>query len=261
MLHAFQVLVYQPFFNLLVGLYWLLDQIPGVNPDMGIAVIIFTVIIRILLLPVSLAAQKQEKTRKEIETQVKAINEQFAQDPVLRKQEFKKTFHRNRGVVVAELISLAIQVIIALMLWRIFGSGLPGEDIHLIYPWMPKVELPFNLVFLGKFDLSHPDWHLNLLQSVLIFIVETLSIYVSPYPVRKGEVVRLQLILPVVSFLIFSQLPAGKKLFIIVTLMFSILLILGRAIALKLQQIQERIEKKDEAQANPQNHVLVDVKT
>lgn len=261
MLHAFQVLVYQPFFNLLVGLYWLLGQIPGIDPDMGIAVIIFTVIIRVLLLPVSLAAHRQEKTRKQIEAEIHALEEKYAQDPVVRKQEFKKTFHRNRSVVVAELISLAIQVIIALMLWRIFGTGLPGEDIHLIYPWMPKVELPFNLVFLGKFDLTHPDWQLNVIQSVLIFVVETLSIYVSPYPIRKGEVVRLQLILPVVSFLIFSQLPAGKKLFVIVTLAFSVVLILGRAIALKLRRIQERIEKREEAMANPQDQVLVEVKT
>lgn len=260
MLHLFQVFIYQPFFNLLVGLYWLLDLIPGVQPDMGVAVIIFTIFIRILLLPVSLTAHRQEKTRKEIEAELEKIEEKFSHDPVRLRQESKTVFRRNRGVVVAELFSLTVQVVIALMLWRIFGSGLPGEDIHLIYPWMPKVDLPFNLIFLGRYDLSHPDWHLNIVQSILIFVVESLSIYVSPYPPRQGEVVRLQLVLPIVSFIIFSQLPAGKKLFIIVTLLFSLVLILIRVVIIKIREIQDRLDKKDQRLEQAEEKVVVDVK-
>ena len=126
--------------------------------------------------------------------------------------------------MVGELFSLFIQVSISLMLWRIFSKGLEGADIHLLYPFMPKVELPFNLLFLGKYDLSHPNLFLNFFQSVLIFIFETLSVLTSPYPPTRGEIVRLQLTLPVVSFLIFMALPAGKKLFVITTLLFSIVL-------------------------------------
>ncbi len=260
MFHLFQVFIYQPFFNLLVGLYWLLNQIPGADLDMGVAVIVFTILIRILLLPISLAAHRQEKTRKEIESEIKSIEEKYANDPVILRQESKKTFRRNRGVVVAELFSLALQVIVALMLWKVFGSGLRGEDVHLVYSWMPEIfPIPDEkLMFMG-YSLWEPHWQLNLIQSLLIFVVETLAVYVSPYPISKGEVVRLQLVLPVISFAIFSQLPGGKKLFVIVTLLFSLAIILIRAISLKLREIQNRIEKKEELAQKQEDQVLVDV--
>lgn len=258
MLHLFQVFIYQPFLNLLVFIYWLLDLIPGTVADMGIAVVIFTVIIRILMLPLSLRAIRGEKERRQIAEEIHRVEEQYKHDPIRSRDEVKKTFRTNRSVVISELLSLFIQVMISLMLWRIFGQGLPGADLHLIYPWMPEVDFPFNLMFLGRYDLSHPDWHLNLVQSILIFILETLSLYVTPFPVTRGEVVRLQLIMPVISFVIFSQLPAGKKLFVITTLSFSIMLTLGRAIVKKAYEIQDRLHKQDNA--SKEEKVVVDVK-
>lgn len=220
--HLFQILIYQPFLNLLVGIYWLLDLLPNTVADMGVAVIIFTIAIRIILLPLTISGERSEKERREVAEKVKAVEDQYGTQPLLLEQEIKKVFRSNRRIIVSELIDLVIQVTIALMLWRIFATGLPGEDIHLIYKWMPKVDLPFNLIFLGKYDLSHPHLFLNLIQSLLIFVIETLNIITSPYHVSRKEVVRMQLTLPIVSFIVFMFLPAGKKLFVITTLSFSI---------------------------------------
>ncbi len=218
----YQLIIYQPFLNLLVGIYWILSLIPKNIPDMGIAVIIFTVAIRILLLPLTISGDRSEKERKEIEEKIEKIQEQYKTQPLLLDQEIKKVFKGNGRIVFSEITDLTIQVIIAFMLWRIFAKGLPGEDIHLIYKWMPKIHLPFNLMFLGKYDLSHPHIVLNLLQSFLIFVLETINIITSPYKVDRRDVVRMQLTLPIVSFMIFMFLPAGKKLFVITTLCFSI---------------------------------------
>lgn len=228
MFHLFQLLIYQPFLNLLVGIYWLLSLIPGNKPDMGVAVVIFTIAIRLLLLPLTIAGDRSEKERREIEGKVKDIQDKFATQPLEMDVQIKKTFKSNPRIVFSEILDLGIQIAIALMLWRIFANGLPGADLHLIYSWMPEVQLPFNLVFLGKFDLSHPHMVLNLLQSLLIFVLESINILSSPYPVSRKDVVRLQLTLPIVSFLIFMFLPAGKKLFVITTLSFSIVYTLIR---------------------------------
>ncbi|HZZ98625.1 MAG TPA: YidC/Oxa1 family membrane protein insertase [Candidatus Saccharimonadia bacterium] len=214
--------IYQPFLNILVGIYWLLTQLPHPVTDMGIAVILFTIVVRILLLPLTISGDKGEHERREIELHLKHLEETHSADPVVLRNETKKLLRKNRKVVISESIDLGIQVILALMLWRIFARGLPGQDLHLIYSWMPHVQQPFNLLFLGKFDLSHPHPELNLLQSLLIMALETLNILTSPYPIKRDEVVRLELVLPVVSFIIFAFLPAGKKLFIITALLFSI---------------------------------------
>jgi membrane protein insertase Oxa1/YidC/SpoIIIJ len=233
--HLFIQFIYQPFFNILVFFYWLMSQMPGVKPDMGIAVIFLTILIRILMLPLSLAGDRSAKERREISEQIKKIDEENVAEPIVQREQRKRRLIQSRGVLIAEIFNLFIQVAIALMLWRIFAKGLEGEDFHLIYSFMPKVPTPFNLMFLGKFDLSHTHFVLNFLQSVSIFILETLSILTSPYPHTRGEVVRLQLVLPLMSFVVFMFLPAGKKLFVITTLWFSILVTIYKFIRRKWQ--------------------------
>jgi len=241
MFHLFTLLIYQPFLNVTVFFYWIHGVLTRGNPDMGIAVIFLTIVIRILLLPISLMEDKGEKERRSLLQSAHELEQIYATDPIGLKHETKKLFRRNKGVVAGELFSLFIQVMISLMLWRMFETGLTGEDIHLIYPFMPKVALPFNLVFLGRFDLTHTNIIINLIQSFMIFVVETVAILTSPYPPMKGEVVRMQLVLPVISFLIFLRLPAGKKLFVITTLVISLILNLYK---FGKHKFQERIDRE-----------------
>lgn len=222
MLEFYTQFIYQPFLNLLVGIYFLLQQIPTLpHADMGVAVIIFTVALRILLLPLTFSSQRSETERRDIQDKVKNLKQQLRSNPILLRQEIRQLFHGNRRMVISETINLVIQILIALMLWRIFAKGLLGVDLHLLYDFMPDIPQPYNLKFLDIYDLTHPNFKLNLIQSLLIFAVETLSLVTSPFPVTRGEVIRLQFILPLTSFIIFSQLPAGKKLFIITTLLFT----------------------------------------
>jgi membrane protein insertase Oxa1/YidC/SpoIIIJ len=253
----FTALIYQPFFNLLLIIYWILGLFSQTQPDMGIAVIILTVIIRIILLPLSLAGHKSEGERREIAQQVKEVEAEYHDDPITLRQKRKQIFHKSRGVVFSEMLSLFIQVITALMLWRIFAQGLAGQDLHLTYSFMPRIDFPFNLTFLGRFDLAHTSLALNFLQSFLIFVLETISMYTSPYPPSKGEVVRLQLTLPVLSFVIFMGLPAGKKLFVITTLIFSIVLTIVKLIRRKFLEYKDRKVAEELAADSNQEQLVV----
>ncbi len=262
LIHLFMVAIYQPFFNVLVFFYWAMDAATG-KPDMGVAVILLTIIIRLLLLPLSLSSTRTEPERRKIADEVRALEEAFAHDPIRLEREKKKVLKINRRILISELANLFIQVVIAIMLWKIFAHGLAGEDIHLIYSFMPDVHLPFNLMFMGTYDLTHPHLVLNLIQSGLIFVFETLSMLSSPYKSSRGEVARMQLVLPLVSFVIFMGLPAGKKLFVITTLIFSIILLIIRVTWQKLNDYKDQVEAKEAAAAEGQpkvESVVVDVK-
>jgi hypothetical protein len=68
----------------------------------------------------------------------------------------------------------------------------------------------------------------------------------------------MQLTLPLVSFIIFLQLPAGKKLFICTTLIISIILTFFKFIKRKFLDYKEKVE---EAEAKPaEEQIVVDVK-
>lgn len=218
---AFVTYIYQPFFNILVFLYWLVGQIFG-EYDMGIAVILFALVVQIILLPLSLSSDKSEKERHEIAEKIKKIEEEFAHDPANLRAKSKEVMRSNPGAVISETINIIIQFIIIIMLYRIFKTGLEGEDFHLMYRFMPEVRQPINLVFLGKFDLSRTNSTLNILQSLAIFAIEGLHMIFTPSKISRRQFLQLALFLPIVSFFIFMLMPAGKKVFIITSILFSI---------------------------------------
>lgn len=259
--HIFLTFIYQPFLNLLVLFYWLLGQIPGSTPDMGIAVVLLTIVIRIILLPLTFSSDRSEKERHEIELKVKHIQEELHADPVAMNAEIKKLLRTNPRILISETVEFTINVIITLMLIRMFATGLEGKDLNLLYRGLPDVPQPYNLIFLGKFDLAKPNFVLNLTQSLVILVVEIVAEFTSPFrnlqsaqadkalynPVSvtgtkyaratRSRVKSLQFFLPVVSFLVFMFLPAGKKLFIITTLLFSLVYMLLGAFVRKMKEL------------------------
>lgn len=240
----FITLIYQPFFNLLVGIYWILDSFitPG-KADMGIAVIIFTVIFRILWLPISFSSGRSAKERHEISERIKKINQEFKNDPIREQQEMKKVMRSNRRIVVMSSFNIIFQLMVMLMLYRIFTTGLEGKDFHLIYSWMPPHPEHFNLTFLnGRFDLTHPSWTLNWINTGVIFVAELMSNWLSPFPTGRTELMAL-FVLPLGALSFFAFMPAGKKLFVITTLLFSIGIMLAKALKIIYYESRGRLRK------------------
>lgn len=207
---------------------------------MGVALIIFTFIFRIILLPLSLNADRSEKEKREIKIRVEEIENIYRHDPVKCKTEIKKVVSSNKKLLIAEVFDVGIQVLVVLMLFRIFKTGLEGADLPLLYSFMPKIDKPFNLFFAGRFDLSQPSLPLNIVSSVVIFIAEFINIRFSPFPVTYEDKLMLA-VLPIGAFTYFAFMPAGKKLFVIATLIFSIGLILLKQALLLYDTVRNRL--------------------
>jgi len=228
---VFVNIIYQPFFNLLVLIYQGMDRING-HPDMGWSVILFTVAFRLIILPLSLHAGRSEKEKYEISEKYKEIQKEYAYQPIKLKEAKRHLVRTNPLTIASETFDVLIQVLIALMLYRMFTTGLEGADIHLLYPFVPHVTLPFNLTWMHQFDLTRPNIIMNVLNTVVIFLAEFVSLRFSAFPLGKNEKLTL-IVLPIGAYIFFSQMPAGKKLFVITTLLFSIFLMIARRISFK----------------------------
>lgn len=238
--------IYQPFFNLLVGTYNVLDFISPGKADMGIAVIIFTIIFRIILLPLSWASDRSEKDKHDIAEKLEKVKKEFAHDPIKLAAEKRKIFKVNRIVVSLEVIDITIQIIIIIMLWRIFAYGLEGADMHLLYKSV-KEPSHINMMFLGQYNLAVPNFHLNLINSFVLFLVEIANVYFSPFKLSRIELLT-PIVLPVGVYFYMSAMPAGKKLFMITTLLFTLGIIMTKKSIYYYHRIREKLgyNKKSE---------------
>lgn len=211
---------YQPFFNILVGLYWVVGQIFK-SPDVGIAVIMFAIAVRLILFPIDMAGDRSAKDKFDISKKIKQLKIDLAADPIKLKEETRRIMRTRPGAIFSEIVNVVVQVLVILMLYRIFTTGLEGADLHLLYKFMPKIHTPINLMFLGKYDLSHTNSTLNVIQSIMIAINEAMHLYFSPVKPERKDFLSLVVIFPVICFIIFMFLPAGKKVYIITSLAFT----------------------------------------
>jgi len=232
--------IYQPFLNILVLIYKGLDFLVD-NPDMGIALIIFTVILRIILYPLTKKNEQSEEERMRLMQEYENIKISYKGQPIREKKAIKDLIKGNKNTAIFEMINLTIQVVIALMLFRIFRTGLSGADFNLLYGFVPEIKEPFNLVFLNNIDLTRPNMLMNALNSIAIFIAEAQSLSLSPFPASRSERIMFQLILPIAAFIFFGYMPAGKKLFVIATLSISIIIMGFRMLKFTFNKNKKRL--------------------
>lgn len=224
----FLEVLYRPFFNLLVIIYQNLPAI-GLKPDMGLAVIVFTIALRIILLPLSLREEHSLSEKQEIEEKLRFIRPLKSADPLRYRRERDQVIAKHRHLFLGEVFDVGLQIWIALMLWRIFTVGLEGVDFNLLYSFVRIPAESFNLNFLGQIDLARPNLSMNVLNALLLFVIETLNLGWSVIPPTQSDR-WAQFIFPLGVFLYLYGMPAGKKLFIITTLLFTLGLIIAKEV-------------------------------
>ena len=68
----FHVVLYQPLFNIFVGLY---NIVPG--HDVGVVILIITILIRLLVYPLTASSIKSQKSLQELQPKLEELKKQF----------------------------------------------------------------------------------------------------------------------------------------------------------------------------------------
>jgi YidC/Oxa1 family membrane protein insertase len=157
----FNEIVFKPLYNLLVGI---MDVIPGV--DVGIAVIIFTIIVRLILFPLSKKALLTQVKMKEIEPEMNKIKAQYASDRTTQAAKMMELY-KTKGVhPFSGILLLIIQLPILLALISVFYQIIPTIHPDLLYSF---VHLPTAKPTLLGLDLTHKSLILALVTAVIQF--------------------------------------------------------------------------------------------
>ena len=159
-MNIFEVLVVQPIFNLLIGLYSL---IPG--GDFGIALILFTIMIRFALLPLVKRQLHQVSAMRKLQPQLASIKKAAKGNKQLESMQMMELYKKNGvnpfrsiGILLIQLpIFIALyQVIQIFTLHRDQIGKLTYDFLQNIEPIKKLIEHPaqFNEKLLGVVDLT-----------------------------------------------------------------------------------------------------------
>jgi YidC/Oxa1 family membrane protein insertase len=145
----FHTFVFQPLYN---GLVFFIDIVPG--HDVGLAVIALTILVRIVIFPLSQRAIKTQMAMKAVTPEVEALKEKFKDD----KEQLGRALlalYRERDIhPFASFGIILIQLPFLLGLYWVFlGDGLPAVNANVLYSFIP-VPAMVNMNFLGSMDMG-----------------------------------------------------------------------------------------------------------
>lgn len=217
---AFNVILYQPLFNALVLFY---EVIPG--HDFGIAVIMLTLLVRVVFYPLSAKGIIAQKKLSELQPRIKEIQAKYKEN---KEQQAKETMalYKKEGInPFAGFTPLLIQLPILLALYRLFLGGLQPEQLSLLYSFVPNPGI-IDPQFLGILDLSQ--------QSIILAVVAGLAqFWQTRYSMASSKKTngkdlastmqkQMMYFFPLITVFIVSRFPAAIGIYWIVTSLFSV---------------------------------------
>lgn len=177
--NLYHLFVYDPLYNWLIFLFNIFPWI-----DAGFIVIIFTIIIRLILFPLSKKSVITQVRMKEIEPELNKIknNVKDKQEQALKIMEL----YKNKGVnPFSSFFLILIQLPIMLSFYWIFKDGLPVVDTSLLYSF---IKVPtIDMHFLGIFDIGVKSLFLSLCAGLSQFLQLHFSLATNTPPADNSN--------------------------------------------------------------------------
>jgi len=112
-------------FNFFANIFgYLLNSIYSLVNNYGIAIIIFTVILKLVMLPISIKQQKTMKKSAKLQIKVKEIQEKYSNDQVRQSQEMMDLYKKENMSPFSGCLSSIIQFIIILSVFYLVSKPL-----------------------------------------------------------------------------------------------------------------------------------------
>jgi YidC/Oxa1 family membrane protein insertase len=219
---SFNLFLYNPLLNILLLLY---RYLPG--HDFGIAVIVLTILIRIILYPLGNQAIRSQKVLQELQPKLQEIQGKYKNDRENQAKATMELYKKEKVNPFSGCLPLIIQLPILIALYRVFWRGLqPGVQTSL-YSFVPHAG-QINPMFLGIINLSQPSPLLAVFAGIFQFIQSKMVSPQAKSSQRKtsdfSEMMQKQMLyfFPVFTVLILWRFPAALAIYWIVTTVFSI---------------------------------------
>ncbi|MFA5368773.1 MAG: YidC/Oxa1 family membrane protein insertase [Candidatus Paceibacterota bacterium] len=229
----FTIILYQPMLSLLIWLY-------GLIGNFGIAIIILTLIIKILLHPLNKKAIESQKNMAELQPKINELQNKYKDNKEKQAAEMIKLYKEEKFNPFAGILLLFIQLPILIALYQVFQNGMDLVKIkEMLYPFinLPQVIYPYFISFqngtnlIEILDLSKANIYLAALAGVAqYFQIKTAT---PPIPKQEGPIdtmgevssmMQKQMVyfVPLLTFFILFRLPSALGLYWIVTAIISI---------------------------------------
>ena len=185
-------------------IFWLLEKIHGYVGNWGWAIILLTILIKLVFFPLSAASYKSMARMKEVQPRLVAMKEQYKGEPQKLNQAMMEMYRKEKINPLGGCLPVLIQIPVFISLYWVLLSSVEMRGA----PWVLWIH-----------DLSVPDpyYILPVIMAASMFVQTKLN-PTPPDPIQA----KVMMYMPIVFSIMFFFFPAGLVLYWVVNNLLSI---------------------------------------
>ncbi|MEK7607299.1 MAG: YidC/Oxa1 family membrane protein insertase [Patescibacteria group bacterium] len=225
MIQLYHVIFYQPIFNALI---WLYNVIPG--HDIGAAIILLTLLVRVLIFPLTLGSLRSQRALQALQPQMNALREQYKNEKEKLAKATMQLYAKEKVNPMSSCLPLIFQLPIFIALYQALIAGLNGKELDTLYSFIAHPEAIGTIAF-GFVDLAKANiWIALLAGATQFWQAKSLTHTQQPKAAGAKDEAMLSMMnkqmlymMPAMTVFIGAGLPGGLSLYWLVSNIFTVL--------------------------------------
>jgi YidC/Oxa1 family membrane protein insertase len=193
--------------------------------DLGVAIILLTIIIRSILYPFFYHSFRNQTLMQKIQPEIQKIQHDHKDDKEKQAQALMALYKQNKVNPFSSFLLILVQLPVLIVLYRLFLAGLSPESFTNLYSFISAPSTIHN-ISLGLLDLKSRSILIVVFAALLQYLQARLGLPKKPAnddsPTAKMSR-NMAFIGPVISIVILSNLPSAIGLYWMTSSAFSIL--------------------------------------
>jgi YidC/Oxa1 family membrane protein insertase len=196
-------------------IFWLLTQIHHIVQNWGWAIIVLTIMIKLVFFPLSAASYKSMARMKEVQPRLMQMKEQFKNDPQKLNSAMMEMYKKEKINPLGGCLPVVIQIPVFISLYWVLLLSVEMRGAPWL-GWIHDLSKPDTLL-IDLVGIGTPIGILPILMAISMFIQTKLN-PTPPDPVQA----KVMLYMPLAFSLMFFFFPSGLVLYYIVNNVLSI---------------------------------------
>ena len=197
-----------------VAMKWIMEMIYKVIPNWGVAIIIMTILLRLIIYPLTKKSSESSLKMQEFQPKIQEIQTKYKENPQKMNEEMAKLYKETGYNPMSGCLPLLIQFPLIIAMFNLFNNYFEFRGAMFIPGWIPDLSvgdsvytLNFNLPLLGN--------QIRLLP--VIYLVSQLfygKMTSASTPTQSnGQMKFMMYGMPIIFFFIFYNSPSGLLLY------------------------------------------------
>ena len=187
-----------------------LNAIYGVVANYGVAIIIVTILMRIIVFPLTLKQEKSMKKMRDLQPELDKIKEKYKDSPQEYQQKTAELYRENGVNPLGGCLPLLIQMpIFVALYWAFSGNAIPADAKFL---WF-TLKQPDRLFMMGNFAFNL----LPILNVGVTYIQQKIMASATSGQESNQQMQTMLYMMPIMMLFIFYNMPSGVTLYYLVS--------------------------------------------